>query len=222
MKRPPPIADFTPDHSQGPLRGPASAVFGLVRYKRLWQMLISGLVIALVVIVLMTGFQKARLSARVTDCLGRERVLGNALEMYRNDHDSHLPPGPLWRWAVSGYVDKVGFATEGIDDIGRRARPRGFSSPMRCLGNRTTIPISYLYLDSSEFRVPYPDLMDDPSVPVLVDEVHHHSVIVLRGDWSGEALDRRAWLDQRAGTYHIVRRPDWQRTFAFYVPHPSS
>ncbi|MBM3147858.1 MAG: hypothetical protein FJ000_08200, partial [Actinobacteria bacterium] len=157
---------------------------------------------------------------RVTDCLGRERVLGNALEMYRNDHDSRLPPAAIWRWAVSGYVDKVGFTTEGVEDIGRRARPRGFSSPMRCLANRTTIPISYLYLDSSEYRDAYPDLTDAPTAPVLVDEVHHHSVVLLRADWSAEALDRRAWVDQRAGTYHVVRRPDWERTFAYQVQPP--
>ena len=221
MKRPPPIAEFTPDHSEGPLRQPESPIIGLARYKRLWQMLISGLIIGLVVSVLMTGFVKARGSARLSDCMGRQRVLGSSLEMYREDHDSRLPPGPLWRWALSGYVDLVGGTTESVEDLGRRARPRGFSSPMRCVGNQTTIPISYLYVDPAEFLRTYPDLVDEPTLPVLVDEVHHRSVVVLRTDWGCEALDRKLWTDQRAGRYHLVRRPDWQQTFAYYVPAPA-
>jgi len=221
MKRPPPIADFTPDHSEGRLAGPAPAELGLVRYKRIWQMLISGVIIGLVGFVLITGYYKARGSARLSDCMGRERVLGQALEMYRNDNESRLPPGANWRWAVSSYVDLIGGATEGVEDIGRTVRPvRGFSSPMRCLANRTTVPISYLYLDPSELRMQYPDLVDDPRLPILVDEVHHRSVAVLRNDWSCSAVDRRAWVDERAAQFHIVRRPDWERTFAYYVPPP--
>ncbi len=220
MKRPPPIAEFTPDHSEGPLRPPEPAIFGLVRYKRLWQMLVSAAIIVLAATVLMTGFFKARGSARLTDCMGRARILGQALEMYRNDHDSHLPPGPVWRWAVSGYVDMVGGTTEGVQDIGRTVHPRSFSSPMRCLANQTTIPISYLYLNPSELAPRYPDLVDEPSVPVIVDEVHHRHVVVLRADWGCEAVDRQTWVDERANKYHLIRRPDWQRTFAFYVPPP--
>jgi len=221
MKRPPSVHEFKPVHTEGHLVGPDAAHLGLARYKRIWQMLISGAIIGLVVLVLILTYYKAEGPARLTDCLGRERVLGNALEMYRSDNGNRMPPAAVWRWAISAHVDLVGGPTEGMEDVGRTLRPRGFSSPMRCLGNRTTVPISYLYADPAEFRATCPELYEDPATPVLVDEVNHRSVPVLRTDGSCASVSRTDWVNQRASTYHLVRRPDWQRTFAYYVAPPA-
>jgi type II secretory pathway pseudopilin PulG len=222
MKRPPAVHEFKPDHTDGRIIGPAPADLGLGRYKRIWQMLISGCIIGLLATLLITTYFKAQVPARLTDCMGRVRVLGNALEMYRDDYGSRLPPGPIWRWAISDYVDKVGGATEGVEDIGRRARPRGFSSPMRCLANHTTIPISYFYLDPAELSA-YATLADESSLPVLVDEINHRRVVVLRADSSCQAVDRLQWVNERRDVYHISRRPDWERTFAYEaLPPPPS
>jgi hypothetical protein len=221
MKRPPSVHEFQPVHTEGRLVGPDAAQLGLARYKRIWQMLISGAIIGLVVLVLILTFVKAEGPARLTDCLGRERALGNALGMYRSDNDNRLPPAAVWRWAISANLDMLGIGTDGMEDIGRTIRPRGFSSPMRCLGNRTTVPISYLYVDPSEYRATYPDLFEDPAIPVLVDEVNHRSVPVLRTDWSCAAVSRTDWVNQRASVYHLIRRPDWQQTFAYYVAPPT-
>ena len=220
MKRPPSVHEFKPAHTEGHLLGPEPAELGLVRYKRIWQILISGLIVGVVAFILMGAFLKARGPARLTDCMGRQRVLSQSLEMYRQDNDARLPPGPVWRWAVSDYVDMVGGATEGVEDMGRVVRPRSFSSPMRCLANQTTIPISYLYLDPTELQARYPDVADQSDLPVLVDETHHRSVVVLGADGSSHVVPRTEWVEDRANAYHIARRPDWQDTFAYYVPAP--
>jgi len=221
MKRPPAVHEFKPTLTEGRLAGPEPAALGFARYKRIWQMLISGCIIGIVVLALILTYFKAEGPARLTDCLGRERVLGNALEMYRTDNGNQMPPAAIWRWAISEHVDMLGMGTDGVEDIGRTIRPRGFSSPMRCLGNRTTIPISYFYADPVEFRAYYPELYDEPRAPVLVDEVHHRSVTVLRTDWSCGAVSRTDWVRDRGSVYHLVRRPDWEQTFAYYVSPPA-
>jgi len=221
MKRPPSVHEFQPDHTEGRLLGPEPAELGLARYKRIWQILISGLIIGVVAFIMMGAFLKARGPARLTDCMGRQRVLGQALEMYRQDNDTRLPPAAVWRWAISDHVDMVGGLTESVEDVGRVARPpRGFSSPMRCLANQTTIPISYLYLDPTELQPQYPDVADRSDLPVLVDETHHRSVVVLGADGSSHVVQRPKWVEDRENTYHIARRPDWQNTFAYYVAAP--
>lgn len=220
FKQPPPVHEFRPVHTEGRLLGPPPAELGLGRYKRIWQILISGMIIGVTALLLITGYFRAQAPARLADCMGRARILGNAFEMYRMDYGSRLPPAPVWRWAISEYVDMVGGATDGTEDIGRLARPRGFSSPMRCLANQTTIPISYFYLDPWELQFNYPDIADDSSIPVLVDEINHRSVVVLRADWSCKPESRETWANMRAHVYHIMRRPDWQRTFAYTVIPP--
>jgi len=214
MKRPPSVHEFKPVHTEGQIIGPAQAELGLVRYRRLIQLVVCGSVIGLMACLLITNYYRARGPARLTDCVGRQRVLGNALEMYRGDNGSQLPPGPAWRWAVSDYLDMVGGNTEGLEDLGRRARPRSFSSPMRCLANQTTIPISYFYLDPAEVWQT-PERREDPGNPVLVDEINHRSVVVLRADWSSQAVPREDWMTERSDVLHIARRPDWRQTFAY-------
>jgi hypothetical protein len=223
MDRPPALHEFKPDHTDGRIIGPAPAELGLGRYKRIWQMLISGCIIGFLATLLITAYFKAQGPAHLTDCMGRARILGNALDMYRSDYDLRLPPAAIWRWAVSDYVDMVGGTTEAVEDTGRRARPpRGFSSPMRCLANHSTIPISYLYLDPDELSA-YRGLADESSLPVLVDEMNHRRVVVLRADWSCQAVDRLQWVNDRRDVYHINRRPDWERTFAYQaMPPPPS
>ena len=219
MKRPPPPHEFKPTHTDGRIIGPDAAELGLGRYKRVSQLVVCGTIIGLIAYMLVTQYYQARGPARLSDCMGRLRVLGNALEMYRGDYAFRLPPGPVWRYAISGYVDMVGGNTEGIADLGRSARPRGFSSPMRCLANQTTNPISYFYLDPAEMRRT-PELQDDSNLPVLVDETNHPRVVVLRSEWSTEAVKREDWVRERNDAWRIRRRPDWSTTFAYYTLPP--
>ncbi|MGQ9730498.1 MAG: hypothetical protein ACUVX8_04420 [Candidatus Zipacnadales bacterium] len=226
MKRPPPVHEFQPPHTEGTLLGPPPARLGLGRYKRIWQLLICGTIILSVMTLFTFSFYKARGPALEADCLGRERMLGSALEQYRTDHDLRLPLAPTWRWAISNYVDMVGGETEGIESVRRTTGlPRGYSSCMRCLANETTIPISYFYLDPREMAG-NPNLEDAVELPLLVDEVHHRRVMILRNDYSCRPVDRQAWITERENTLHIKRRPDWQYTFAYQSarlePSPSS
>ena len=115
MKRPPSEHEFKPTLTEGRLQGPDAARLGFARYKRIWQMLISGCIIGVVALALILGYHKAEGPARLSDCLGRERILGNALELYRSDY-SRLPPAAIWRWAISENVDMLGVATDGSED----------------------------------------------------------------------------------------------------------
>jgi hypothetical protein len=214
MKRPPAVHVFQPPHSEGQLLGPEPAELGLKKYKRAINMIVSGAIIGLIAFMVISNYYHARGPARVADCMGRLRVLGNALSMYEADN-TFMPPGPVWRWGVSDYVDAVGGTTRDVDDYARSMQPRGFSSPMRCLGNETTIPISYLYLDPLEVAQVW-QAQEAAELPVLVDEVHHRSVVALRSDWSQRSLTRQAWFHERREVLQIARRPDWQDTFAYY------
>ena len=197
--------------------GRAPAELGPSKYKQIQQILIGGIIIGIVGLMMIHAFYKARSPAYVADCMGRLHSLGQALAIYSADHSMRLPPGPQWRYAVSPYVDHVGGETEGIEGARRLARPRGFSSPMRCKANTTTNPISYFYLDPAEVGYVH---LDEPDIPVLVDEVHHAKIVLLRSDWSCHTAEREAWVTRRMDELQIARRPDWPDTFAYVSVKP--
>ncbi len=222
MQRPPPIHEFKPDFAGGgKLVGPPPAELGPVRYKRIIQLLVAGIIIGTVAAMLITVYYKARRPALMADCMGRLRMLAQAFEMYGMDHGQCAPPAASWRWAISEYVDMVGGQDEGVEEVRRLAKPRGFSSSMRCLANRTTYPISYFYVEPGDLGLS-PQLGDEPTAPLLVDEMHHPKVIVLRQDSSCARLDPGVWVDQRGDYWQIARRPDWQYTFAYMSLRPAA
>ena len=215
--RPPPPHELKPSHTDGELVGRAPGEFGPSKYKHIQQILIGGIIIGIIGMLMIHAFYKARRPAYMTDCIGRLHILGQAFEMYAGDHEMRLPPGPAWRYALSPYIDDVGGTSEQAEEARRLARPRGFSSPMRCQANRTTNPISYFYLDPVELGYVH---LDEPGMPVLVDETHHPKVIVLRSDWSCHTMEREAWVAQRAEELQIARRSDWPDTFAYVSIKP--
>jgi len=218
MRRPPPDHEFKPDFAAGgKLVGPSPAELGPVRYthlKRIQQIMVCGIIMGSVAVMVINGYYKARRPALMADCMGRMHTLAQAFQMYAMDNGQCLPPAPYWRWAISEYVDMVGGQSEELDNIRRMRKARGFSSPMRCLANRTTYPISYLYVEPGDLGLSQ-QLGDEPTAPLLVDEIHHPKVIVLRQDSSCARLDPRVWLRERAEAWQIARRPDWPYTFAY-------
>ena len=219
MRKAPPVHEFQPIHTEGHMVGPAPADLGPGRYKNIQQILIGAIIIGAVAFLMIEGFYKARRPAYMADCIGRLHVLAQAFDMYSTDHAGYLPPAASWRWAVSDYVDAVGGQSEEVGQVRRSAKPRGFSSPMRCLGNRTATPISYFYVDPVELRISG-KMGDQPEAPLLVDELHHPKVIALQQDSSCARLDRGEWLKQRRDDLQIARRPDWQNTFAYTSTRP--
>jgi hypothetical protein len=210
--RPPPPEELKPSHTSGELVGRLPGELGPSKYKQIQQILIGGIIIGIVGALMIQTYYKARRPAYVADCMGRLHSLGQALEMYSSDYSLCPPPGPRWRYAINPYLDRLGGKTEGIEDARRLARPRGWSSAMRCLANKGTNPISYFYVDPVELGSMH---LDEPGWPVLVDETYHSKVLVLRSDWSCHTLDREAWLQERQDQLEIARRPDWPKTFAY-------
>jgi len=49
-------------------------------------------IIAILAAILLPALQRAREAAQRTNCLNNLKQIGNALQMYRNDHDMTLPP----------------------------------------------------------------------------------------------------------------------------------
>jgi hypothetical protein len=215
--RPPPPAEIKPSHTSGELVGRLAGELGPSKYKQNQQILIGGIIIGAVGVLMIQAYYKARRPAYIADCLGRLHSLGQALEMYSSDYSMCLPPGPRWRYAISPYLDKLGGTTEGIEDARRLAKPRGWSTAMRCLANKGTTPVSYLYADPVELGYVR---LDEPGLPVLVDEAYHPKVILLRGDWSGHTTDREDWTKERQEELQIARRPDWRETFAYVSVKP--
>jgi hypothetical protein len=215
--RPPPPHELEPSHTQGELVGRAPGQLGPSRYKQIQQILIGGIIIGIVGLMMINAFYKARRPAYMADCMGRLHSLGQALEMYSADHGMRLPPGASWRYAASPYMDQLGGVTEGIEQARRLARPRGFSGPMRCLANRSTNPISYFYLDPTELGY---QRLDEPDLPVLVDETNHPKVIILQSDWSCRTTEGGTWANERRTTLQIARRSDWSDTFAYVSTRP--
>lgn len=197
--------------------GRAPGELGPSKYKQIQQILIGGIIIGIVGLLLIQGYSKARRPAYVADCMGRLHSLGQALEMYSSDHGMRLPPGPRWRYAVTPYLDRLGGMMEDIGSGRRIARPRGWSTAMRCLANKGTNPVSYFYVDPVQLGYMH---LDEPGSPVLVDETYHAKVIALRGDWSCHTLEREAWLQERQEQLQIARRSDWADTFAYISVKP--
>jgi hypothetical protein len=228
MRRPPAVHDFKPVHTEGDMVGRGPADLGPAKYKQLQQILIGAIIILIVALLMINGYYKAKRPALLTDCIGRLRILGQAVQSYSTDHDMQMPPARFWRYSLSEYCDSVGGVSEdGEDvDVGRKLnRPlRGYSAPMRCIANQSTNPISYFYLDRAELRG-RTDLSDLPSFPIFVDEVHHRGkATVLRDDVSARALDIEEWVGERRDVLHIARRDDWQDTYAYeavpFAPAP--
>jgi len=221
MRRPPPVHEFRPIHTDGRIIGPAPADVSPSRYKNIQQILIGALIVGAVAFMMVGGYSKARRPAYMADCTGRLHVLAQAFEMYAMDHGQYLPAASYWRYAVSDYVDAVGGQNKDLEGAARRAGPRGFSSPMRCLGNHSTNPISYFYLDPQDLAQG-PRLGDVPEAPLLIDEVYHPKVIALRQDGSCAQIVRQAWLAERQNTWQVARRPDWPSTYAYMSARPAA
>ena len=154
----------------------------------------------------------------MADCQGRLRILAQAFEMYATDNNGFYPVADSWRYAISEYIDLVGVQTSDGETVRRTAKPRGFSSPMRCLGNHSVVPISYFYLSPDDFQAAGGE--DAPGTPMLVDEVNHPKVMVLSCDSSCRRVDPMTWIAERDGPLQIARRPDWRKTFAYMSTRP--
>ncbi len=187
MRRPPSVHEFQPDHATGKLLGRMAAELGPDRYKRLLQIIVGGIVILIMATMVINGYYKAKRPALLADCMGRARMLGQAIEMYTMDNE-RPPLADNWRYGLSHYCDQVGGMDEAAKDAGRRMKARGFSSPMRCLGNQSATPISFFYLERSEMRLRNAVAPITTMLPLLVDEVHHLKVVVLREDISAVSI----------------------------------
>ncbi|HJN18032.1 MAG TPA: hypothetical protein QGH10_21210 [Armatimonadota bacterium] len=216
MRRAPSVHEFEQDHTTGNLLGRIESDLGPGRWKRLAQIIIGGGVIAILGLMVINGYYKARKPALLADCMGRVRMLGQAVQMYSNDNDFRAPLAANWRYGLSSYCDVVGGMDEAVTEVRTTTKARGFSSPMRCLGNQTVTPISYFYLNGAELW----GRMDTQTLgthPVLVDEVHHAKVVILRDDTSAHTIEPEEWVNLRQNELHIARRRDWRSTFAYYV-----
>jgi len=219
MGRPPRVHEFAPDHTSGQLLAPLRDL-GPGKHKRIAQILISGVIILCVGLLMISAYTKAKRPALMADCLGRLKILGQAMEMYQSDHDMRPPPATSWRYALSTSIDMVGGVSDDEDaDPGRRLnRPlRGFSSPMRCIANTSTNALSYFYLDRTAMRG-RADVKHLDSLPVFVDESHHGTrAIILRDNLSARPVEIEEWVRERQEVLRIARRPDWPDTYAYYA-----
>lgn len=222
MGRPPRVHEFAPGHTSGQLVAP-SRDLGPGKHKRIAQILISGVIILCVGLFMISGYTKAKRPALMADCIGRLKILGQAIEMYQSDHDMRPPPGASWRYALNPYIDMVGGVSDEQDMQPRRRlnRPlRGFSSPMRCIANTSTNAISYFYLDRAAMRG-RADVKLLDSLPVFVDESHHGTrAIILRDNLSAGPVEIEGWVRERQEVLRIARRRDWQDTYAYYALPP--
>ena len=158
------------------------------------ELLVVMAIIAILVSLCLPALNRAKESAKITQCLSNLRQIGNGVEMYVNDNQDRLPPRDNAQFGNLGLQRSVELADGFVGNQKSRSTRQGLRNR-----NALTLPATELV------RIGGIDLCRVIKAD-LAQKLHHPGIAVLpvKGKMSPENF-----LDLRAGFHHRIEPKRW-------------